>query len=162
MRIHGEVRTSMQYEKTVLGKLLHLRRKRQRSCFRVHWVDLRAAGLHVPAGAAVNIQISMDPEVRIGRIVSFLAEPGQYKQGAAAFVLARVQLYEPTPLLELEDAAEYAGVELWNHKYTLIDHTRFTTHLIPAPLIGPLVVIIPHPQPLIANLGYCLVLQKAY
>ena len=160
MRIHGEVRTSMQYEKTVLGKLLHLRRKRQRSCFRVRWVDLRAAGLHVPAGAAVNIQ--MDPEVRIGRIVSFLAEPGQYKQGAASFILARVQLYEPPSESRLEDAAAYAGVELWHHNYTLIDHTRFTTHLIPAHLIGPLVVIIPHPQPLIANLGYCLVLQKAY
>ena len=73
-----------------------------------------------------------------------------------------MQLYEPPSLSRLEDAATYAGVELWHHNYTLIDHTRFTTHLIPAHLIGPLVVIIPHPQPLIANLGYCLVLQKAY
>ena len=160
MRIHGEVRTSLQYEKTVLGKLRHLRRKRQRSCFRVHYRDLREAGVHFPAGAAVGAQL--DPEVRIGRIVSFLAEPGQYKQGAAAFVLARVQLYEPPPQGKLEDADTSAGVELWGHNYTLIDHTLFTTHLIPAHLIGPLVVIIPHPQPLIANLGYCLVLQKAY
>ena len=160
MRIHGEVRTSMQYEKTVLGKLLHLRRKRQRSCFRVRWMDLVGAGVHVPAGAAVSTQL--DPEVRIGRIVSFLAEPGQYKQGRAGFVLARVQLYEPPPLLELETTATSVGVELWHHNYTLIDHTRFTTHLIPAHLIRPPVVIIPHPQPLIANLGYCIVLQKAY
>ena len=123
-------------------------------------MDLVGAGVHVPAGAAVSTQL--DPEVRIGRIVSFLAEPGQYKQGRAGFVLARVQLYKPPLLLKLEDAAANAGVELWEHNYTLIDHTCFTTHLIPAHLIGPLVVIIPHPQPLIANLGYCLVLQKAY
>ena len=160
MRIHGEVRTSLQYEKTVLGKLLHLRRKSQRSCFRVRSWDLLKAGVYAPAGEGVSVP--SDPEVRIGRIVSFLAEPGQYKQGAASFILARVQLYEPPSESRLEDAAAYSGVELWHHNYTLIDHTCFTTHLIPAHLIGPLVVIIPHPQPLIANLGYCLVLQKAY
>jgi hypothetical protein len=74
-------------------------------------------------------------------------------------VLLRVQLYWPASVLDVQSAAATVNVELWHHNYTIINHTDCTTHLLPADLIGPLVVVMPHPQRPVAKLGYCLVLQ---
>ncbi len=60
------------------------------------------------------------------------------------------------PRLAGGPAAATVNVELWHHNYTIINHTACTTHILPADLIGPLVVVMPHPQRLVAKLGYCL------
>jgi hypothetical protein len=61
----------------------------------------------------------------------------------------------------MRTAAAAVETELWNHNYTFINHQHFTTHILPAQLIGPLVVVMPHVQRSIAKLGYCLVLQES-
>ena len=93
------------------------------------------------------------------RIVSVLALPTANSQARMGSVLLRVQLYWPASLLDVQSAAATVNVELWHHNYTIINHTDCTTHLLPADLIGPLVVVMPDPQRLVAKLGYCLVLQ---
>ena len=76
MRINGVVRTTLSDEKTSLSRLPGANRKRQRSCFRVRLTDLvmGAAGAVLAGGAP-----SADPDVIIGRIMSFLAIPAALK-----------------------------------------------------------------------------------
>ena len=115
-----------------------------------------AAGVVLAGGAP-----SADPGVIIGRIVSFLAIPAALKQASAGSVLVRVRLYHPVQLLDVTNAAAAAGVELWHHNYTFLNRKIYTTHLLPAHLIGNQVVVIPHVQKEVAKLGYCLVLQQS-
>ncbi len=151
MRINGDVRTTLLREKTSLSKLPSRIKSRQRSCFKVRLADL-AIGV---VGAVPQ------SEYVFGRIVSFLAIPAALKQASAGSVLARVRLYTPVPLLDVQIAATAAHVELWHHNYTFINRLHYTTHLLPANLIGKLVVVIPHVQRTVAKMGYCLVLQEA-
>ena len=99
----------------------------------------------------------------IGRIVSFLVLPNSAAGQAVPFgrILAQVRLYAPVPLGEMKTAAAAVETELWNHNYTFINHKHFTAHVLPAHLIGPLVVVMPYVQRSIAKLGYCLVLQES-
>ena len=158
MRIKGEVRSTLLHEKTSLRKLPGSRRP-QRSCFRVRLTDLVAAGVELP-GAAPEAACINDV---IGRIVSFLVLPNSAAGQAVPFgrILAQVRLYAPVPLGEMKTAAAAVETELWNHNYTFINHQHFTAHVLPAHLIGPLVVVMPHIQRSIAKLGYCLVLQES-
>ena len=158
VRIKGEVRTSMLHERTSLSNLPSSKRKRQRSCFSVRVTDLVAAGVVEPAEAGV-VPPNGNPDNVIGRIVSVLALPTANSQARMGSVLLRVQLYWPASVLDVQSAAGTVNVELWHHNYTIINHTDCTTHLLPADLIGPLVVVMPHPQRPVAKLGYCLVLQ---
>ena len=159
VRINGEVRTTLLREKTSLRKLPGSGRALQRSCFRVRLADLVAAS--VDATAAVPASNGIDHV--IGRIVSFLVLPnsGSGQAVPTGRVLAHVRLYAPVPLREMRTAAAAVETELWHHNYTFINHQHFTTHILPAQLIGPLVVVMPHVQRSIARLGYCLVLQES-
>ena len=120
--------------------------------------DLVAAGVVGPAEAGVVPQ-NGNLDTVIGRILSVLAPPTVNSQARMGSVLLRVQLYWPASVLDVQSAAATVNVELWHHNYTIINHTERTTHLLPADLIGPLVVVMPHPQRAVAKLGYCLVLQ---
>jgi len=158
VRIKGEVRSTLLREKTSLRKLPGSRQT-QRSCFRVRLTDLVAAGVELPGAVPEAVCIK---DV-IGRIVSFLVLPNSGAGQAVPTdrVLARVRLYAPVPLREMRTAAAAVETELWNHNYTFINHQHFTTHILPAQLIGALVVVMPHVQRSIAKLGYCLVLQES-
>jgi hypothetical protein len=161
LRINGVVRSTMLYEKTSLSKLPGAIRKRQRSCFRVRLTDLSIGAIGAPLGGAVGPD--HEPDAIIGRIVSFLAIPAALKQASAGAgsVLARVRLYHPVPLLDVTCATASADLELWHHNYIFLARKKYITHLLPAHLIGPQVVVIPHVQKPVAKLGYCLVLQQA-
>ena len=155
VRINGEVRTTLLREKTSLRKLPGSGRALQRSCFRVRLADLIAASVDVPAAAPATNGI----DHVIGRIVSFLVLHTAGSQGGR--VLAHVRLYSPVPFREMKTAAAAVETELWHHNYTFINHRHFTPHILPAHLIGPVVVVMPHVQRSIAKLGYCLVLQES-
>ena len=156
LRINGVVRSTMLHEKTSLSKLPGAKQKRQRSCFRVRLTDLSIGAMGAELAGAVGP--GDEPGVIIGRIVSFLAIPAALKQASAGSVLARVRLYHPVPLLDVKCATASADLELWHH--TFLDRKKYIIHLLPAHLIGPQVVIIPHVQKPVAKLGYCLVLQQ--
>jgi hypothetical protein len=156
VRINGEVRSTLLREKTSLRKLPGSGRALQRSCFRVRLADLVAASVDAPAAAPEGNGINHV----IGRIVSLFVLPTAGSQRGR--VLAHVRLYAPVPFRELKTAAAAVETELWHHNYTFINHQHFTTHILPAELIGPLVVVMPHVQRSIAKLGYCLVLQESW
>jgi len=157
VRINGEVRTTLLREKTSLRKLPGSGRALQRSCFRVRLADLVAASVHVDVPAAVPVSNGIDHV--IGRIVSFLVlHTAGNPEGR---VLAHVRLYSPVSFREMKTAAAAVETELWHHNYTFINHQHFTKHILPAHLIGPLVVVMPHVQRSLAKLGYCLVLQES-
>jgi hypothetical protein len=157
VRINDDVRTTLLREKTSLSKLPGRTKSRQRSCFKVSLADL-AIGVVGAGDAGVAVPQS---EYAFGRIVSFLAIPAALRQASTGSVLARVRLYTPVPLLDVQIAATAAHVELWHHNYTFINRLHYTTHLLPAHLIGKLVVVMPHVQRTVAKMGYCLVLQEA-
>ena len=165
-------------EKTSLRKLPGSGRALQRSCFRVRLADLVAASVHVDVPAAAPVSNGIDHV--IGRIVSFLVHTAGNRVLAhvrlyspVSFlvlhtagnpegrVLAHVRLYSPVSFREMKTAAAAVETELWHHNYTFINHQHFTKHILPAHLIGPLVVVMPHVQRSIAKLGYCLVLQES-
>jgi hypothetical protein len=100
--------------------------------------------------AAASVQ--MGPGLVFGRILNFFVY---------CLPEERLEVFVHVQIFELVDTS-IMRPPVWTHDYKLINHNNSREHFFPAQLLGPCVVVVPHPQGPLRDLGLYLVLENKF